>query len=115
MFISRTPLRISSVAVGPTCQLTTGITVGVLVAAAIDKYIHVAINDPSRIDTSSKYSQMENVASAADIQHPLIREVALYRHSTWNRNQFGGRSTCGYRARIFWNICSRPTESVAST
>ena len=79
MFISRTPLRISLGGGGtdlPAYYRNNG--GGFLVAAAIDKYIHVAINDPFTDRYILKYSQMENVASAADIQHPLIREALLY-------------------------------------
>lgn len=77
MIISRTPLRISLGGGGtdlPAYYRNNG--GGFLVAAAIDRYIHIAINDAFVDRYILKYSQIENAASINEVQHRVIR-VAL--------------------------------------
>ncbi len=79
MFVSRTPLRISLGGGGtdlPAYYRNNG--GGFLVAAAIDKYIHVAINDAFVDRYILKYSQVEDVATINEIHHPLIREALKF-------------------------------------
>lgn len=79
MIVSRTPLRISLGGGGtdlPAYYRNNG--GGFLVAAAIDKYIHVAINDAFVDRYILKYSRIEDVASINEIQHPLIREALKF-------------------------------------
>src|SRR4029079_15505198 len=46
-----------------------------LVAAAIDKYIYIALHRTFVPDLIVKYSQMEQVESAAALRHPIVREA----------------------------------------
>ncbi|HEX4579452.1 MAG TPA: galactokinase [Candidatus Dormibacteraeota bacterium] len=75
MLITRTPLRISLGGGGtdlPSYYLEHG---GVVVSAAIDKYIFIAINRTFTNDYFIKYSELERTASVAEIRHPLVREA----------------------------------------
>src|SRR5512144_438257 len=48
---------------------------GFLVAAAIDKYVYITLHDTFVPDLIVKYSKLERVASAAQLEHPIIREA----------------------------------------
>jgi D-glycero-alpha-D-manno-heptose-7-phosphate kinase len=75
VLITRTPLRISLGGGGtdlPSYYLEHG---GVVVSAAIDKYIFIAINRTFTNDYFIKYSELERTASVAEIRHPLVREA----------------------------------------
>jgi D-glycero-alpha-D-manno-heptose-7-phosphate kinase len=75
MIITRSPLRISLGGGGtdlPSYYREHG---GFLVAAAIDKYVYVTIHQTFVPDLIVKYSKIERVPSAGDIQHPIIREA----------------------------------------
>jgi D-glycero-alpha-D-manno-heptose-7-phosphate kinase len=50
---------------------------GFVVAAAIKLYVYIAIHRTFRPNYIIKYSQMETVDSAGQIEHPIIREVLL--------------------------------------
>lgn len=71
MRVSRTPLRVTLGGGGT--DLVNG--EGFCVAAAIDKYITIAVNDPFTDDYILRYSQTERVKSLEEIQHNLIRSV----------------------------------------
>jgi D-glycero-alpha-D-manno-heptose-7-phosphate kinase len=74
--ISRTPLRISFGGGGtdlPSYYEAQGR--GFLVAAAINKYIYIAVHPNFEDKYLLKYSQIENVGTLADIDHKLIRET----------------------------------------
>jgi D-glycero-alpha-D-manno-heptose-7-phosphate kinase len=74
MIITRSPLRISLGGGGtdlPSYYREYG---GFLVAAAIDKYVYIIINQRFVEQFLLKYSLLEEVASVADIRHPIIRE-----------------------------------------
>lgn len=71
MIISRTPLRVTLGGGGT--DLING--EGYCIAAAIDKYVTIAVNDPFTADYLLKYSQVERVKTVDEIQHRLIREV----------------------------------------
>jgi D-glycero-alpha-D-manno-heptose-7-phosphate kinase len=45
------------------------------IAAAIDKYVYVTLHQTFVPDLIVKYSKLERVASARDLQHPIIREA----------------------------------------
>jgi D-glycero-alpha-D-manno-heptose-7-phosphate kinase len=47
---------------------------GFLIAAAIDKYVYITIHRTFAQDLIIKYSSLERVTSAHQVQHPLIRE-----------------------------------------
>jgi D-glycero-alpha-D-manno-heptose-7-phosphate kinase len=77
MLITRSPLRISLGGGGtdlPSYYRDHG---GFLVAAAIDRYVYIIINQRFVDQFLLKYSRLEEVASAKDIQHPIIRESLL--------------------------------------
>lgn len=75
MLITRTPLRISLGGGGtdlPSYYRRHG---GLVVSAAINKYVYVGINQTFTADYSLKYSEMELVKDVAEIRHPIIREA----------------------------------------
>jgi D-glycero-alpha-D-manno-heptose-7-phosphate kinase len=77
MLITRSPLRISLGGGGtdlPSYYREHG---GFLVAAAIDKYVYIIVNQRFTDQFLLKYSRMEEVTLAKDIQHPIIRESLL--------------------------------------
>jgi len=77
MIITRSPLRISLGGGGtdlPSYYRDHG---GFLVAAAIDKYVYIAVNATFSPRILLKYSKMETVHSVAEIEHPIIREAML--------------------------------------
>jgi D-glycero-alpha-D-manno-heptose-7-phosphate kinase len=75
MIITRSPLRITLGGGGtdlPSYYLEHG---GFLIAAAIDKYVYVTAMRPFVEGIYLKYSKLEHVAKADDVQHPIIREA----------------------------------------
>ncbi len=77
MIITRTPLRVSLGGGGtdlPSYYQGRG---GIVVSAAIAKYIYIGINRTFTDDYFIKYSELERVTHASDIRHPIVREVLL--------------------------------------
>ncbi len=77
VLITRTPLRISFGGGGtdlPSYYRKFG---GVVVSAAIDKYIFIALNRTFTHDYSIKYSELERASSPSDIRHPIVREALV--------------------------------------
>lgn len=75
MIITRTPLRISLGGGGtdlPSYYRTSGH--GFLIAAAITKYVYIAVNQNFEQDLLLKYSRVERAATQHDVSHPLLRE-----------------------------------------
>jgi len=75
VIITRSPLRISLGGGGtdlPSYYREYG---GLVVAAAIDKYVYITLHQTFFEDLIIKYSQMERVRKLDEIQHPLIREA----------------------------------------
>ncbi|WP_438479493.1 GHMP family kinase ATP-binding protein [Oleiharenicola lentus] len=75
MIITRSPLRISLGGGGtdlPSYYREHG---GFLVAGALDKYVYLTLHRTFVPDLIVKYSKMERVASAAQVEHPIIREA----------------------------------------
>jgi D-glycero-alpha-D-manno-heptose-7-phosphate kinase len=80
LIITRTPLRISLGGGGtdlPSYYRRSG---GLVVSAAINKYLFVGINTTFTGDYFLKYSALERVTAVDDIRHPIMRE-ALQLHS----------------------------------
>jgi D-glycero-alpha-D-manno-heptose-7-phosphate kinase len=78
MIITRTPLRISLGGGGtdlPSYYRQAGS--GFLIAAAITKYVFIAVNHNFDDDILLKYSQVERVADPSDVKHPILREALL--------------------------------------
>jgi D-glycero-alpha-D-manno-heptose-7-phosphate kinase len=75
VIITRSPLRISLGGGGtdlPSYYRRHG---GFAVAAAIDKYVYIALHHTFVPELIVKYSQMERVAAASEVRHPIIREA----------------------------------------
>ena len=75
MIITRSPLRITLGGGGtdlPSYYRQHG---GFLIAAAIDKYVYVTVMRPFREGIYLKYSKLEQVEKADEVQHPIIREA----------------------------------------
>lgn len=78
MIITRTPLRISLGGGGtdlPSYYRKSGH--GFLIAAAITKYVYIAVNQNFDNDLLLKYSRIERAATQADVEHRLLRECLL--------------------------------------
>ena len=76
MIITRTPLRISFAGGGtdlPGFYRTYG--GGAVTSAAIDRYIHVLVNEKFDKSIRVAYSRTENVDRLDDLQHGLVREA----------------------------------------
>ena len=75
MIITRSPLRITLGGGGtdlPSYYREHG---GFLLAAAIDRYVYITIHETFVDDLIVKYSSLERVASADQLEHPLFREA----------------------------------------
>lgn len=77
MIITRTPLRITLGGGGTDLPSYYERFGGLVVSAAISKHIYVSINSTFTPDYSLKYSANELVKHAAEINHPIMREVLL--------------------------------------
>ncbi len=77
MIIVRSPLRISLGGGGTDLPSYYRHHGGFLIAAAIDRYVYLTIHQTFVTDLIIKTSKLERVSSAADVQHPLIRECLL--------------------------------------
>jgi D-glycero-alpha-D-manno-heptose-7-phosphate kinase len=75
MLITRTPLRISLGGGGTDLPSYFRQFGGMVVSAAINKYVYIGINRTYAADYLLKYSELERVHDVADIQHPIIREA----------------------------------------
>lgn len=76
MIITRTPLRISFAGGGtdlPSFYRAHG--GGAVTSAAIDRYMHVLVNDKFDQGIRIAYSKTENVDRMEDLQHGLVREA----------------------------------------
>ena len=75
MIITRSPLRISLGGGGtdlPSYYREHG---GFLVAGALDKYVYLTLHRTFVPELIVKYSKLERVASASQLEHPIIREA----------------------------------------
>lgn len=75
MIITRSPLRISLGGGGtdlPSYYREHG---GFLVAGALDKYVYLTLHRTFVPDLIVKYSKLERVNTAAELEHPIIREA----------------------------------------
>ena len=75
MLISRTPLRISLGGGGTDLPSYYSRRGGFVVAAAIDRYVYIAINRTFTDDYFLKYSALERVRAVEEIEHPIIRRA----------------------------------------
>jgi D-glycero-alpha-D-manno-heptose-7-phosphate kinase len=75
LIITRSPLRISLGGGGtdlPSYYRKHG---GFVLAAAINQYVYITINEAFRPRIILKYAKLEDVERVEDIQHPIIREA----------------------------------------
>jgi len=75
MIIVRSPLRISLGGGGTDLPSYYREHEGFLIAAAIDKYVYITLHQTFVEELIIKYSKLERVASANDVEHPIIREA----------------------------------------
>ena len=75
MIIARSPLRVTLGGGGTDLPSYYEKFGGFLIAAAIDKYVYIALHDNFAPDLIVKYSRFERVTNAAQIEHPIIREA----------------------------------------
>jgi D-glycero-alpha-D-manno-heptose-7-phosphate kinase len=75
MIITRSPLRLSLGGGGtdlPSYYREHG---GFLIAGALDKYVYITLHETFVPEIIVRYSKMETVSSADQIQHPIVREA----------------------------------------
>jgi D-glycero-alpha-D-manno-heptose-7-phosphate kinase len=75
MIITRSPLRVSLGGGGtdlPSYYREHG---GFVVAGALDKYVYLTLHRTFVTDLIVKYSKLERVPTAAQLEHPIIREA----------------------------------------
>ena len=75
MIIARSPLRISLGGGGTDLPSYYESHTGFLIAAAIDKYVYITLHDTFVADLIVKYSKLERVPDASQLEHPIIREA----------------------------------------
>jgi D-glycero-alpha-D-manno-heptose-7-phosphate kinase len=75
MIIVRSPLRISLGGGGTDLPSYYKDHEGFLIAAAIDKYVYIALHQTVVDYLILKYSEMEKIQVREDIKHPIIREA----------------------------------------
>jgi len=75
MIVTKTPLRISFVGGGSDRPWFSSEEPGACVAAAIDKYVYVAVNPKYDGSIRAAYSLTENVGSVSELQHELMRHA----------------------------------------
>ena len=78
MIITRTPLRISLGGGGTDLPHYSDQSGGFLVAAAISKYVFIAVNPTFDDEILLKYRSVESVTDPVDVKHPLLRECLLH-------------------------------------
>jgi D-glycero-alpha-D-manno-heptose-7-phosphate kinase len=75
MIITRSPLRISLGGGGTDLPSYYREHSGFVIAAAIDKYVYITLHRTFNEELIIKYSKLERVRSAEEVQHPIIREA----------------------------------------
>lgn len=73
MIITRTPLRISLAGGGSDLPAFFQEEAGHVVSATIDKYVYLTVNPKYDGTVRVSYSKTENVPTAHDVAHPLVR------------------------------------------
>ena len=75
MIITRTPLRLTLAGGGTDLPSYYERRGGVVLSAAINKYIYIGINQTFTDDYFIKYSQLQRTREIDEIEHPIIREA----------------------------------------
>jgi D-glycero-alpha-D-manno-heptose-7-phosphate kinase len=74
MIISQTPFRVSFAGGGSDLSAFYSEHGGAVVSTAIDKFVYVTVSRKFDETLRVSYSRTEEVARAADLQHPIVRE-----------------------------------------
>jgi D-glycero-alpha-D-manno-heptose-7-phosphate kinase len=77
MIIVRSPLRITLGGGGTDLASYYRDHVGMLIAAAIDRYVYITLHQTFQPGLIIKYSQLEHAERVADISHPIVREALI--------------------------------------
>jgi D-glycero-alpha-D-manno-heptose-7-phosphate kinase len=83
MIIVRSPLRITLGGGGTDLPSYYRQHEGLLISAAIDKYVYITLYKGFNEDLVVKYSKMERVASVDALEHPIIREAIKMVNVDW--------------------------------
>lgn len=75
MIIVRSPFRITLGGGGTDLPSYYRNHEGFLISAAIDKYVYITLHQTFDEELIIKYSKMERVKTAAEVQHPIVREA----------------------------------------
>lgn len=75
MIIARSPMRISLGGGGTDLPSYYEQHTGFLIAAAINKYVYISLNETFTPGLLLKYSKLERVETPDQIEHPIIREA----------------------------------------
>jgi D-glycero-alpha-D-manno-heptose-7-phosphate kinase len=75
MIITRSPLRISLGGGGTDLPSYYREHSGLVIAAALDKYVYITLHQTFAQELIIKYSRLERVRSVDEVEHPLIREA----------------------------------------
>ncbi len=75
MIITRSPLRISLGGGGTDLPSYYREHEGFLIAAAINKHVYITLHEPFVDRVIAKYSRLEQVDRASELQHPILREA----------------------------------------
>jgi len=75
MIIVRSPLRITLGGGGTDLPSFYRDHEGLLIAAAIDKYVYITVHETFMPELIVKYSQMERTKTVDEVKHPLVREA----------------------------------------
>jgi len=75
MIIARAPLRITLGGGGTDIPAYYEKHGGLCLAAAIDKYVYITIHETFVPELIVKYSKLERVRDASQLEHPIIREA----------------------------------------
>ena len=77
MIIVRSPLRITLGGGGTDLPSYYRDHVGMLIAAAIDRYVYITVHQTFQPGLIIKYSRLEHAERVADIDHPIVREALI--------------------------------------
>ncbi|CAN5303659.1 GHMP kinase [soil metagenome] len=75
MIVSKTPFRMSFVGGGSDLPDFYRGDPGAVISTSIDKYMYIAVNRKFDGQVRVSYMRTENVESAAQVEHPLVREA----------------------------------------
>lgn len=75
MIITRSPLRITLGGGGTDLSSYYRDHGGLVISAAIDKYVYVSVMRPFTPGIFLKYSELEHVKEISEVKHPIIREA----------------------------------------